>query len=137
GFFVKYGDGGADLHPIMRLFKVQVFQLASFLGVNESILERPPTTDTYSAEVSQVEFYYGLDFERMDLITWGMETGVPSAEIAAVLGLTSAQVECAFTNIMRKRKATEYLRSAPPTLIGQGQESPIDPVLGDHQPARA
>jgi len=129
GFFVKYGDGGADLHPIVRLFKTQVFQLAEYLEVPEGIRNRPPTTDTYSADVTQEEFYYGLDFERMDLITWAMETGVDVAEVAVALGLEPAQIECAWANILRKRKATEYIRDLPHAPVGEGEPCPIDPVL--------
>jgi NAD+ synthase len=129
GFFVKYGDGGADLHPIMRLFKTQVFELGQHLGVPSAILHRAPTTDTYSAEVSQEEFYYGLDFRRMDLITWAMEIDAPVAEVANALELSPEQVERAMSAIRRKREATEYLRSSPLTAIGQGQQTPIDPVL--------
>ena len=129
GFFVKYGDGGADLHPIVRLFKTQVFELARHLGVPPGILDRAPTTDTYSAEVSQEEFYYGLDFERMDLITWAMETGVPAARAARVLGLEAGQVERAMEHILRKRRATGYLRSAPLAVVGEERRTEIDPVL--------
>jgi NAD+ synthase len=48
GFFVKAGDGAADVKPIAHLFKTQVYQLAAFLGVPEEIRTRPPTTDTWS-----------------------------------------------------------------------------------------
>ncbi len=128
GFFVKYGDGGADLHPLVRLFKTQVFQLARYLEIPDSILERAPTTDTYSAEVSQEEFYYGLDFERMDLITYAMENGVAVEVVAEVLELEPAQIQRAYTNIMRKRTATAYLRSAPLGVVGARPHTPIDPV---------
>ena len=46
GFFVKLGDGAADIKPIAHLYKTQVYQLAEFLGVPEIIRDRPPTTDT-------------------------------------------------------------------------------------------
>lgn len=129
GFFVKYGDGGADLHPIMRLFKTQVFQLARELGIPSGIVERAPTTDTYSADVSQEEFFYGLDFERMDLITWAMETGVPVADVARTLALEPEQVERAMESILRKRVATGYLRAAPLCVVGETEKTEIDPVL--------
>ncbi|HQF44034.1 MAG TPA: NAD(+) synthase, partial [Ignavibacteriaceae bacterium] len=58
GFFVKYGDGGADIKPITHLFKTQVFQLAEYLEVPDEIRKRTPTTDTYSAEQTQEEFFY-------------------------------------------------------------------------------
>ena len=113
GFFVKYGDGGADLKPIAHLFKVQVYQLAEHLGVPESIIGRTPTTDTYSAEVTQEEFFFGLDFYTMDMLWYAMEQKVPPAEAAEVLGLSVEQVERGYANIKRKIVATEYLRAAP------------------------
>jgi len=113
GFFVKYGDGGADLKPIAHLYKVQVFQLAEYLGVPQKIIERTPTTDTYSAEVTQEEFFFGLDFYHMDMLWYAMEHDVPPEEAAKVLDLTKEQVERGYVNIQRKIVATEYLRMAP------------------------
>ncbi len=113
GFFVKYGDGGADIKPIAHLFKIQVFQLAEYLGVPDEIIKRTPTTDTYSADVTQEEFFFGLDFYRMDMLWYAMENKVPPDEAAKVLGLTEEQVQRGYANIERKIKATEYLRMAP------------------------
>jgi NAD+ synthase len=113
GFFVKYGDGGADLKPIAHLFKIQVYQLAEALGVPQEIIKRTPTTDTYSFEVTQEEFFFGLDFYRMDMLWHAMENDVPPAEAAEVLGLSREQVERGYANIKRKIVATEYLRLAP------------------------
>ncbi len=72
GFFVKYGDGGADVMPIGNLYKTQVYQLAEYLGVPDEIIERTPTTDTYSAEQTQEEFFYQLPFELMDRFWFGI-----------------------------------------------------------------
>jgi NAD+ synthase len=113
GFFVKYGDGGADLKPIAHLYKIQVFQLAEFLGVPDEIIQRQPTTDTYSAEVTQEEFFFGLDFYNMDMLWYAMEHDVSPAKAASVLGLSEQQVEKAYANIKRKIVATEYLRMSP------------------------
>lgn len=113
GFFVKYGDGGADLKPIAHLFKIQVYQLAEAIGVPDEIIKRTPTTDTYSFEVTQEEFFFGLDFYTMDMLWHAMEHDIPPAEAAGVLGLSVAQVEKGYANIKRKITATEYLRMAP------------------------
>ncbi len=113
GFFVKYGDGGADLKPIAHLFKTQVFQLAKALEIPEEILERTPTTDTYSSEQTQEEFFFGLDFYRMDMLWYAMENNVPVAEVAKVLDLTEEQVKRGCQNIQRKIIGTEYLRMPP------------------------
>ncbi|MFH1686996.1 MAG: NAD(+) synthase [bacterium] len=118
GFFVKYGDGGADVKPIAHLYKVQVYQLAAYLGVPKSIMERTPTTDTYSSEVTQEEFFFGLDFDTMDLIWWAMEHDVPASEVAPVLNFTEEQVRRAMTGIQRKIVATEYLRMKPLEIDG-------------------
>jgi len=117
GFFVKYGDGGADLKPIAHLYKIQVYQLAEFLGVPSEIIERTPTTDTYSAEVTQEEFFFGLDFYNMDMLWYAMENDVEPAKAASVLGLTEEQVEKAYANINRKIVATEYLRMSPLEIV--------------------
>lgn len=113
GFFVKYGDGGTDLKPIANLYKMQVFQIAEALGVPADILERIPTTDTYSAECTQEEFFFGLDFYRMDMLWYAMENDVSPEKAAEVLDLTVEQVERGYANIDRKIKATEYLRMMP------------------------
>jgi NAD+ synthase len=113
GFFVKYGDGGADLKPIGHLFKIQVYQLAEYLGVPEEIINRVPTTDTYSAEVTQEEFFFGLDFYNMDMLWHALETDVPPEEAAKVLNLTADQVKRGYANIQRKIDATRYLRMHP------------------------
>jgi NAD+ synthase len=113
GFFVKYGDGAADAMPISNLYKTQVYQLADYLGIPRSIINRKPTTDTYSAEQSQEEFFYQLPFEQMDRYWYGFENGYPSGEVAEVMGETEERVAALFRNFERKRKTTEYLRAEP------------------------
>jgi NAD+ synthase len=113
GFFVKYGDGGADVKPIAHLFKTQVFQLAKYLKLPEEIQTRIPTTDTYSAEQTQEEFFFRLPFDILDTIWFGWENGVPSADIAGVMDLKPEQVDNVISDIKRKIAATEYLRMNP------------------------
>jgi NAD+ synthase len=113
GFFVKYGDGGADLMPIGNLYKTQVYQLADYLGVPERIIERTPTTDTYSATQTQEEFFYQLPFAIMDIFWYGFENGYSSQEVASAMGETAERVDALYRNFERKRKTTEYLRMSP------------------------
>jgi NAD+ synthase len=116
GFFVKYGDGGADINPIGHLFKSQVFRLARFLDVPLEIQQRPPTTDTYSAGSTQEEFFYRIPFEILDLVWLGYERDVARVEIAAALQLTEDQVARVIADIERKQRTTEYLRMHPINL---------------------
>ena len=113
GFFVKLGDGSADVKPIAHLYKSQVYALAEYLGVPEEIRSRPSTTDTYSMPQSQEEFYFSLPYQRMDLCLFGKNNGVPIADIATATGLTDEQVQRVFRDIDQKRKTTEYLHLSP------------------------
>lgn len=113
GFFVKYGDGAGDVMPIGNLYKTQVYQLAEYLGIPKDIIDRTPTTDTYSAEQTQEEFFYQLPFNLMDRYWYGFENGYSPKEVAEVMGETEQRVEALFRNFERKRKTTEYLRMGP------------------------
>ena len=113
GFFVKNGDGAADLKPIAHLYKSQVYELAAVLDVPEEIRRRPPTTDTYSLAQSQEEFYFSLPYHEMDLCLFGLNHGMPAAEIAGISGLTEAVVAHAYKDIETKRATTRYLHERP------------------------
>jgi NAD+ synthase len=113
GFFVKNGDGSADVKPIAHLYKTQVYQLAEYLGIPEDIRSRPPTTDTYSMSQSQEEFYFSLPYDKMDLCLYGKNHNIPSVEVARAVGLTHEQVESVYRDIASKRNATRYLHLRP------------------------
>jgi len=113
GFFVKYGDGGADVFPIGRLYKTQVYQLAAYLDIPLEIRERVPTTDTYSAEQTQEEFFYQYPFEKLDLLWHGFENRVDPKEVASVMGMTKKEVSSIYKNFERKQQTTDYLRMQP------------------------
>jgi NAD+ synthase len=113
GFFVKYGDSAADLMPIGNLYKTQVYQLAEYLGVPDDIIKRTPTTDTYSAEQSQEEFFFQFPHQELDLLWFGFENGYLPEEVGPVMNKTAKEVTLIFNNFQRKRIATEYLRMSP------------------------
>ncbi len=113
GFFVKLGDGAADVKPIAHLYKSQVYALAEFVGVPEDIRRRQPTTDTFSLPQSQEEFYFALPYAKMDLCLYGLNHRVPVEEVAAAAGLTAQQVERVYRDIEQKRRTTRYLHARP------------------------
>ena len=113
GFFVKYGDGGTDVKPIAHLFKTQVYQIGKYFDMPDEIQNRVPTTDTYSAEQTQEEFFFRLPFDILDTIWYGWEKDVAPVDIAKALNLTPDQVEIAIADIKRKKATTEYLRMNP------------------------
>lgn len=113
GFFVKNGDGAADFKPIAHLYKSQVYQLAAYLGVPEEICQRPPTTDTYSLEQSQEEFYFTLPLEQMDVCLYGKNCGLSVRDLAQVTGMTEGTIERVYQMIESKRKVARYLHANP------------------------
>jgi NAD+ synthase len=113
GFFVKGGDGLADIKPIAHLYKTQVYALAEYLGVPEEVRLRPPTTDTYSMPQSQEEFYFALPYDKMDLCLWAHNHSLPAEDVAATIGLTTAQIEFVYGDIEAKRRTTRYLHHSP------------------------
>lgn len=113
GFFVKNGDGAADVKPIAHLYKTQVYRLAEHLGVPEAIRTRPPTTDTYSLEQSQEEFFFSLPYDQLDTCLYAKDHQVPCDQVADAIGLSTEQVERVYRDIDAKRRAAQYLQQRP------------------------
>lgn len=113
GFFVKNGDGGADVMPIAHLYKTQVYQLAHYLGIPHEIIERTPTSDTYSAEQTQEEFFFQLPFQEMDLLWFAFKNKYDPQEVGIVMGKTIDEINKVFAGFERKIKTTQYLRMPP------------------------
>jgi NAD+ synthase len=113
GFFVKNGDGAADLKPIAHLYKSQVYQLAEYLNLPDEICERLSTTDTFSMPQSQEEFYFSVPLRTLDLCLYAKNHGSSCAQIAELTGLGTEQVQVVLDFIDAKRKATAYLHQRP------------------------
>jgi NAD+ synthase len=113
GFFVKLGDGAADIKPIAQLYKSQVYQLAEHLGVPERVRSRPPTTDTYSLPQSQEEFYFSVPYAAMDLCLYAHNHGLPPEAVSDAVGLSPEDVQRVFDDIEQKRRTTRYLHLGP------------------------
>lgn len=121
GFFVKLGDGAADVKPIAHLYKTQVYQLAEYLGVPAEIRKRPPTTDTYSLPQGQDEFYFSLSHDKMDLCLYGKNHDYSVADVADVMELRQEQIQRVYDDIDNKRNTTRYLHQHG-LLVGEVKE---------------
>ncbi len=121
GFFVKNGDGSADIKPIAHLYKSQVYALARHMGLPEEIANAVPTTDTYSLAQGQDEFYFALPYQQMDLALWAYNHGREAAELAAALGVSEEQAANVYRDIESKRRGTRYMHLRP-VLVEQVSE---------------
>ncbi len=113
GFFVKNGDGAADIKPISHLYKSQVYAMAKYLNLPEAICNTTPTTDTYSLEQGQDEFYFALPYHKMDIALWYLNHGKSEAELAEKLDMTEEQAKFIYHDIFSKRRTTDYLHKKP------------------------
>ncbi|MBL8266080.1 NAD(+) synthase [Steroidobacter sp.] len=113
GFFVKNGDGSADVKPIAHLYKTQVYALARHMKLPKEICDAIPTTDTYSLAQGQDEFYFALPYAQMDLALYALNNGYTAEELAPAIGVTVQQAANVFRDIEAKRKATRYMHLKP------------------------
>lgn len=116
GFFVKNGDGAADVKPIAHLYKTQVYALARAMGLPDEVCAAEPTTDTYSLPQGQDEFYFALPYRQMDLALWCLNHDVPAGQLAPALGISVQQAGWVYDDIRAKRRTTRYLH-LPPQLL--------------------
>ena len=124
GFFVKAGDGAADLKPIAHLYKTQVYAMARSLGLPDAICNAQPTTDTYTLPQGQDEFYFALPYPQMDLALWSLNHGVSAADLARTLGTSETQAQRIYDDIGAKRRAGRYLHAGAETV------EPIEAISG-------
>jgi len=116
GFFVKNGDGSADIKPIAHLYKTQVYKLARYLELPEEITSATPTTDTYSMEQGQDEFYFALPYQKMDYALWAYNNHISAKDLAEYLEIDCEQAKWIFNDIKTKRSTTAYLHAKPMLL---------------------
>jgi NAD+ synthase len=117
GLVVKYGDAGVDIEPIAHLYKTQVFQLSRHLGVVQHILDRAPSPDTWSAGVTDEEFFYRMPVETLDLLLFAWLGGHSAEEAAELAGITAEQASHAFRDFASKSKAGGHMKRMPASLL--------------------
>jgi len=85
GYFTKWGDIAADIHPIMDLYKTQVRKLAQHVGVPKEIITKPSTPALWPGQLAETEL--GIKYEQLDLILYGLEHFMSPEEIAMQLDI--------------------------------------------------
>jgi NAD+ synthase len=68
GYFTKYGDGASDLVPIISLYKLQVREIAKFLGVPQNIIEKKSSPHLWKEHEAEKEL--GASYEEIDSILY-------------------------------------------------------------------
>ncbi len=113
GFMVRHGDIGVDVHPLAGLFKVQIYELAAYLGIPEAIIARAPSSGTFPAPQTEQEFFFSLPFELLDPLLYAEAAGIGVEEATAVLGLPLEGCKRVYRDIESKRRFSQHMRRAP------------------------
>lgn len=116
GWFVKYGDGGVDLEPIANCYKTQVFRLAELLGIDQRIIARPPSPDTWSHFTSDVEISLRIPYDTLDQLLFAEEHHLSPAVIQKNTGMDNKQLEWAQKHIASLKNAARFIQATPPTF---------------------
>lgn len=66
GYATKYGDAGTDFEPIVDYYKFEVYELAKYLSVPESIINRPPSAGLWTGQTDEGEI--GVTYKEIDNI---------------------------------------------------------------------
>lgn len=107
GFFVKYGDGAADIMPIESLYKTQVRALSRFLSVPQTVIDKSPSPDLLPGITDELAI--GITYEKIDPILLGLTKGMEDESIAKDVGVKKATVEY----VKKLIKLSEHMRHIP------------------------
>lgn len=117
GYFVKYGDGGSDIEPLVNLYKSQIYQIGEFFKIPEEILKKDASPDVWSFSTSDEEFFYSVPYEIVDLILYARENNLSKNEIQKYSNLSNEKIE----NLMRfqnqKQSKSNHMREIPHSWI--------------------
>ena len=113
GYFVKYGDGGSDIEPLVNLYKSQIYQIGNFLNVPEEILNNDASPDVWSYSTTDEEFFYTVPYEIVDLILYAREKKLSIMEIKKLSNLPEEKIQ----NLLRfqdiKQRKSQHMRDLP------------------------
>jgi NAD+ synthase len=108
GYTTVFGDNACAFNPIGDLYKSQVRQLASAVGVPEAIVRKAPSADLWPGQTDELEG--GFTYPLLDrLLFWRVDKRRSTLELAE-LGFDPALVE----RVDRLVAGAEFKRKVPP-----------------------
>lgn len=113
GYFVKYGDGGSDIEPLVNLYKTQVYQLGKFLEIPNEILTKDASPDVWSFKTSDEEFFYSVPYDIVDLILYARENKFSIQDVQKISNLPIEKIENLFQSQNQKQLKSQHMREIP------------------------
>ena len=113
GYFVKYGDGGSDIEPLVNLYKSQIYQLGKFLNVPNEVMTKDASPDVWSYTTNDEEFFYSVPYEIVDLILYGRENNLSINEIQKHSKISIENIEKLLKFQDQKHIKSNHMREMP------------------------
>lgn len=107
GYFTKFGDGACDMTPLANIYKTEVMQIASMIGVPQSIIDKPPSAGFWEGQTDESEM--GISYDYLDAILYEMELDRDDHEISEDLNYPVEKVR----EIRNLVKQMEHKRLPP------------------------
>ena len=109
GYFTKYGDQAVDCNPIGNLYKRQVRQLATQVGVPDDLVEKPPSAEMWEGQTDEDEM--GLSYDLLDaVLVLHVDGPLPASATANTLGVDESVVD----RVDELYARSEHKRHLPP-----------------------
>jgi NAD+ synthase len=109
GYGTIYGDMASAINPVGDLYKTQLRELATFLGVPERIREKAPTADLWVGQTDEAEL--GATYAELDLILYHMvDRRLSPSE------LVEAGFEEKLVQVVRGRMRRNHFKRVPPLI---------------------
>ncbi|QDI89592.1 NAD+ synthase [Candidatus Nitrosopumilus sp. SW] len=105
GYFTKFGDGASDVTPIISLYKLQVREIAKYLGVPENVILKKSSPHLWKDHEAEDEL--GISYEEIDSILYCLfEKNLSVEETQKITGIEISTIE----KIKELNKNSEHKR---------------------------
>ena len=112
GYFTKWGDGGVDFLPIAHLYKTQVKELGTFLGLPNDVVVKPASPQLWPGQKATDEI--PANYDRLDVaLHYLYDLKVKPSEAAAKAQVSLGVVK----RVIEMHERTEHKRKLPPSLV--------------------
>jgi NAD+ synthase len=116
GYFVKYGDGGSDIEPLVHLYKSQIYQIAKFLKLPEKIINQDASPDVWSFKTNDEEFFYAVPYNVVDLILYARENNLSINEISKISSISTEKIKKLIQFQNQKQNKSKTMRENPHSI---------------------
>jgi len=118
GYFTKWGDGAADLYPLVNLYKTQVRLIGDYLGIPEHIVWKSSSPDLWPGHRASDEL--GADYDVIDSVLYlYVDEGMRVEEISRITGIEQKLVSSIVSRISMNEHKRRFTPGPPPVKISR------------------